>query len=87
MENNLANKNLIKAFFHLDVLTLAKACVPATAHYVLVALGHWQVQHIKKRRINNTLNLINCLFTYYIELKAKHRWLASCHMGIIFLDL
>jgi hypothetical protein len=54
MENNLENKNLIKAFFHLDILTLAKARVPATAHYILVALGHWLVQHPRKSRINNT---------------------------------
>ena len=64
--------------YNLDILTLAKTRVPAEARYESVALGHWQVQHLKERRINNTLNLIYYLFTCYIELEAKHRWLASC---------
>ena len=50
---------------------LARAHVPAEAHYESVALGHWRVQHLKERRINNTLNLIHCLFPYYIESNSK----------------
>ena len=61
--------------YNLKILILAKACVLAQAHYKSVALGHWRVQYLKKQRINNILNLINCLFTY---INSTHHRLASC---------
>ena len=70
---------LLPKWRYLEYITLARAHVLAKACYELVALGHRQVQHLPEQRINNIPNLTNHLFTYYIELEVKHRWLASCY--------